>query len=134
MKTESILNVWVLKTQKNKKKRLPIMYWPPKMQKNPAGELFIIISYALQNKFLNLFSMSWSSYTPFISFSTLYTKLLHDKTKYNFPSLLIVLLKEGTKLLWDYLMVQHTGGRKQKGDLVLVKDPLKQLWIFGIWI
>ena len=45
----------------------------------------------------------------------------------NFYPLLIFLLK-GTKVLLDYLtMLQHTGERKQKGGLVLVKHHLKQL-------
>ena len=63
-------------------------------------------------------------------FSTLYTKAPHDKKNPNFHPLLILLLRKTTKLLLDYLiMVQHAKGRKQKGDLVLVKRHLKQLHI-----
>ena len=41
--------------------------------------------------------------------------------------MLILFLKEWTKLLLDYLiMVQHTRGRKQKGDVVLVKHHPKK--------
>ena len=46
-----------------KEKTLPIMYWIRKMHKNPIGARFIIaFKYALQNKFLNLFPMSLTSY------------------------------------------------------------------------
>ena len=41
MKTQNILNVWVLKSQKKKKKTLPIMYWTPKRDKNQTGARFI---------------------------------------------------------------------------------------------
>ena len=42
--------------------------------------------------------------------------------------MLFMLLKESLKLLLDYLiMMQHTGRRKQKVDLLLVTHHLKQL-------
>ena len=48
-----------------KEKALSIMYWISKMHKNPTGVLFIIhLKYAPRKKFLNLFPMSLSSYTP----------------------------------------------------------------------
>ena len=43
MKIQNILNVWVLKSHK-KKKTLPVMYWIPKMHKNPTGARYIIVS------------------------------------------------------------------------------------------
>ena len=45
-------------------------------------------------------------------------------TSLNIQPLLILLLKEETKILLDYQIMVHTGGRKQKGDLILVKHRL----------
>ena len=59
-------------------------------------------------------------------FLTLYTKLPHDKLKSKLSSVVGFPFKMGKKLLLEHLIiVQHTGGRKQKGDLVLVKHNLK---------
>ena len=61
-----------------------------------------------------------------MNFSTLYSKLPHDRLKYKLSSIVDVTFKVGTKLLLDYLtMKQHTGGRRQKG--VVMKHHLKQL-------
>ena len=47
-----------------------------------------------------------------------YTKLAQNKVRSNSHSLLILLLKEGTKFSLDYLiMVQYTGRREEKGTL-----------------
>ena len=43
MKIQNILNIWCLKSQK-KKKTLTIIWWIPKMPKNPTGAPFIIAS------------------------------------------------------------------------------------------
>ena len=109
-----------------KQKRIPIAYWIPEIQKNPTGARFIIASkYALQDKSLNLFSMSSMSYPPCTSFSTLYTKLAHDKLKSNFHPFLILLLKEGTKLFIRLSSGTAYWGKKTKGGLGFSKTSFK---------
>ena len=55
--------------------------------------------------------------------STLYTKLPHDKLNSKLSliiTLLVMLLKEGAKLLLDYLIIlEYTGRKKQMGNLVI---------------
>ena len=50
----------------DKEKTLPIMYWIPKIHKNPTGASFIIAStiYSTKKKNLNLIPMSSSLHTP----------------------------------------------------------------------
>ena len=55
-------------------------------------------------------------------FDIIYKATSHDKLKSKFSSIVDFAFKGGTKLLLDCLiMVQHSVGRKQKGDLVLIK-------------
>ena len=109
-----------------KQKRIPIVYWIPKMQKNPTDARFIIASkYALQNKSLNLFSMPSSSYTPCTSFSTLNTKLPHYQLKSNFHSFFILFLKVGTKLFIRLSSGTAYWGKKNKRRIWFIKTSIK---------
>ena len=69
--------------------------------------------------------MSSMSYPPCTSFSTLYTKLAHDKLKSNFHPFLILLLKEGTKLFIRLSSGTSYWGKKTKGGLGFSKTSFK---------
>ena len=66
MKTQTTLNVWVLKSQK----KTPIMYWTPKMHNNQVGASFIIgskICFAKQisKSVSNIFKLVYSQIENF---------------------------------------------------------------------
>ena len=127
-----------------KEKTLPIIYWIPKMHKNPTGARFIIACEICSTKQFSKFLSNFKKFCVLqtsdainiktlaksiavYDFSTLYTKRSHDHLKSKLSFMVDFALKRGDK---TFIRLSNNGaaywGRK-KGDLVLVKHNLEQL-------
>ena len=127
-----------------KEKTLPIIYWIPKMHKNPTGAHFIIACEICSTKQFSKFLSNFKKFCVLqtsdainiktlaksiavYDFSTLYTKRSHDQLKSKLSFMVDFALKRGDK---TFIRLSNNGaaywGRK-KGDLVLVKHNLEQL-------